>query len=80
MRRSNAESSDTFTAKQVFFDRTLALHTELLRVSCRLQAKALIQSGKGATRGFRSSCRLSGQNALSGITSDRRQLRTMRKC
>ncbi len=31
------ESSDPFTAKQGFFDRTLALHTERLRVSWRGQ-------------------------------------------
>jgi hypothetical protein len=42
MRRSNAEGSDTFTAKQVFFDRTLALHADRLGVSNRVQAKALI--------------------------------------
>jgi hypothetical protein len=45
MRRSNAKSSDTFTAKQGFFDRTLALHTERLGVSCRVQADALIETG-----------------------------------
>ena len=38
-----AESSDTFTAKQGFFDRTLALHTERLGVSCRVQADARFQ-------------------------------------
>ena len=42
MRRTNAESSDTFTAKQGFFDRTLAPHTDRLGVSCRVQANALI--------------------------------------
>ena len=42
MRRSNAESSDTFTANQGFFDRTLALHTDRLGVSCRVQANALM--------------------------------------
>ena len=45
MRRSNAESSDTFTAKRGFFDPTLALHTDRLGVSCRVQADALIESG-----------------------------------
>jgi hypothetical protein len=45
MRRGNAESSDTFTAKQGFFDRTLALHTDRLGVSCRVQPKALIETG-----------------------------------
>ena len=45
MRRSKAESSDTFTAKQGFFDRTLALHTDRLGVSCRVQADALIETG-----------------------------------
>jgi hypothetical protein len=44
MRRSNAESSDTFTAKQGFFDRTLALHTERLGVSFRVQANARFQA------------------------------------
>src|SRR5579863_8263158 len=43
MRRSNAENSATFTAKQGFFDRTLALHTDRLGVSCRAQTKALIE-------------------------------------
>jgi len=43
MRLSNAESSDTFTAKQGFFDRTLALHTERLEVSCRVRGEALIE-------------------------------------
>jgi hypothetical protein len=43
MRRSNAESSDTFTAKQGLLDRTLALHTERLGVSCRVQANARFQ-------------------------------------
>jgi hypothetical protein len=38
MRRTNAESSDTFTAKQGFFDRTLAPHTDRLGVNCRVQA------------------------------------------
>jgi len=51
MRRSNAESSDTFTAKQGFFDRTLALHTERLGVSCRVQAKSLIQNEKRTSSG-----------------------------
>ena len=46
MRRSNAESSDTFTAKQGFFDRTLALHTDRLGVSCRVQAESLIESSE----------------------------------
>ena len=45
MRRTNGESSDTFTAKQVFFDRTLALHTDRLGVSCRVQANALTELG-----------------------------------
>jgi hypothetical protein len=61
MRRSNAESSDTVTAKQGFFDRTLALHTERLGVSCRVQAKALIEPDRGRFK-FRSVCRQSGQN------------------
>src|ERR1700733_12575809 len=43
MRRTNAESSDTFTAKQGFFDRTLAPHTDRLGVSCRVQAKSLVE-------------------------------------
>ena len=43
MRRTNAESPDTFTAKLGFFDRTFAPHTDRLGVSCRVQAKALIQ-------------------------------------
>ncbi len=42
MRRSNAESSDTFTVKQGLFDRTLALHTDRLGVSCRVKGLALI--------------------------------------
>ena len=46
MRRTNAESSDTFTAKQGFFDRTLALHTDRLGVSCRVQPNALIEPSK----------------------------------
>lgn len=50
MRRSNAESSDTFTAKQGFFDRTLALHTERLGVSCRVQANVLIDPSYRANR------------------------------
>jgi hypothetical protein len=37
MRRSNAESPDTFTAKPGFFDRTLAPHTDRLGVSCRVR-------------------------------------------
>jgi hypothetical protein len=45
MRRTNAESSDTFTAKQGFFDRTLTEHTDRLGVSCRVQDNALIESG-----------------------------------
>ncbi len=43
MRRTNAESPDTFTAKLGFFDRTLAPHTDCLGVSCRVQAEALIE-------------------------------------
>jgi hypothetical protein len=41
MRRTNAESPDTFTAKLGFFDRTFAPHTDRLGVSCRVQANAL---------------------------------------
>ena len=60
MRRTNAESSDTFTAKQGFFDRTLAPHTDRLGVSCRVQANALLKrqrvrfSGKDLSAIFRS--------------------------
>ena len=43
MRRTNAESPDTFTAKQGFFDRTLAPHTDRLGVSCRVQAESLME-------------------------------------
>jgi hypothetical protein len=45
MRRTNAESPDTFTAKLGFFDRTFAQHTDRLGVSCRVQADALIETG-----------------------------------
>ena len=45
MRRTNAESPDTFTAKLGFFDRTFAPHTDRLGVSCRVQADALIETG-----------------------------------
>jgi hypothetical protein len=45
MRRTNTENPDTSTAKQRLFDRTLALHTDCLGVSCRVQADALIESG-----------------------------------
>ena len=48
MRRSNAESSDTFTVKQGFFDRTLALHTDRLGVSCRVQVDALTYAARPA--------------------------------
>ena len=48
MRRTNAESPDTFTAKQGFFDRTLAPHTDRLGVSCRVQALALVQGWASA--------------------------------
>jgi len=45
MRRTNAESPDTFTAKLGFFDRTFAPHTDRLGVSCRVQADAVIETG-----------------------------------
>jgi hypothetical protein len=47
MRRTNTENPDTSTAKQHFFDRTLALHTDCLGVSCRVQANALIDRRAG---------------------------------
>jgi hypothetical protein len=43
MRRTNPENPDTSTAKQRLFDRTLALHTDCLGVSCRVQAIARFQ-------------------------------------
>lgn len=43
MRRTNAESPDTFTAKLGFFGRTLAPHTDRLGVSCRVQANECSQ-------------------------------------
>lgn len=52
MRRTNAESPDTFTAKLGFFDRTLAPHTDRLGVSCRVQANALIKSWSRAIAGI----------------------------
>ena len=47
MRRTNTENPDTSTAKQRFFDRTLALHTDCLGVTCRVQANALMETGIG---------------------------------
>ena len=47
MRRTNAESPDTFTAKLGFFDRTSAPHTDRLGVSCRVQADALTEREPG---------------------------------
>ena len=54
MRRTNAESPDTFTAKLGFFDRTFAPHTDRLGVSCRVQANALIEtiSARDAAQGY----------------------------
>jgi uncharacterized RDD family membrane protein YckC len=60
MRRTNAESPDTFTAKLGFFDRTFAPHTDRLGVSCRVQANALIERtscGEDEVGSDKSACR-----------------------